>query len=220
MASDPEALVACLTGSGWAFGCIGLEACPLSHWIHDGLSAAGLPAICLGVRRLKASLAGAVNKTDRNDARGIAQVVRLGWFRRVHVKSDASHRIRMVLASRKMLQKQVQDLENHIRGSLKTFGLKIGRVTKRRFEARVLELVGSDAGLEAGIEPLLRARSRLLAEFRALDEQVKEAACLDTVCIRFMTVPGVGPITALTFLSAVDESGVFARRRPSAPTSG
>jgi transposase len=120
---------------------VGLEACPLSQWLYDGLAAAGLPAICIEVRHLKAALSAMTNKTDRNDARGIAQVMRTGWFRAVHVKSTRSHELKMLLTSRKLLVNKLLDVENQIRGSLKVFGFKVGKISRRQFEARVLELL-------------------------------------------------------------------------------
>lgn len=153
------------------------------------------------------------NKTDRNDARGIAQLVRLGWFRRVFVKSDEAQRTRMLLVSRSHLLGKSQDIENCIRGSLKVFGLRIGAVTKCGFEGRVLELVAGDPSLTAIVEPLLRARRAIVEAFERLDRLCILLALRDPICRRLMTVPGVGVIVALTYVTGVDAPERFKRSR-------
>ena len=153
------------------------------------------------------------NKTDRNDARGIAQLVRLGWFRQVFVKSDEAQRVRMLLVARNHLLNKSHDLENCVRGSLKVFGLRIGTVTRRGFEERVLELVAGSASLQAIVEPLLRARRVMIEEFERLDHLCRQLASRDPVCKRLMTVPGVGVLVALTYRTGVDAPERFSRSR-------
>lgn len=126
VASDPLVICAALRQSGFSFERIGLEAGPLSQWLFEGLRDDGLPAICVDARAMNASLSSMRNKTDRNDARGIAQMMRVGLFCAVHVKSRSSHELRLLLANRKMLGRKRLDIENEIRGTLKIFGLKIG----------------------------------------------------------------------------------------------
>jgi transposase len=132
------------------------------------------------------------NKTDRNDARGIAQLVRLGWFRLVHVKSAEAQQVRMLLVNRNLLVGKLQDIENSVRGSLKVFGLKLGHVTKHSFEARVLELIEGHPTLAAITQPMLRVRRVLMDELAGLDCMARKLARKDPVCRRLMTVPGVG----------------------------
>jgi len=153
------------------------------------------------------------NKTDRNDARGIAQLVRLGWFRQVHVKSKEAQQIRMLLVNRQQLLTKALDLENSVRGSLKVFGLRIGTVTRRTFEARVLELVAEDRSLIAITEPMLRVRRALIAGFERLDRLCRQLARRDPVCHRLMTVPGVGTVVALTYRTGIDAPERFSRSR-------
>jgi transposase len=153
------------------------------------------------------------NKTDRNDARGIAQLVRLGWFRQVHVKSEEAQRIRMLLVNRQQLLTKTLDFENSVRGSLKVFGLRIGTVTRQTFEARVLELVAEDRSLFAITEPMLRVRRALIEEFERLDCLCRQLARRDSVCRRLMTVPGVGVVVALTYRTGVDAPERFSRSR-------
>src|SRR5512133_1949787 len=168
VASEPEALVAWFRGLGLEVTRIGLEAGPLSQWLHAGLSEAGLEAVLLETRHVKAALSAMVVKTDRKDARGIAQLLRMGWYRPVHRKSPPAQEVRALLAGRKLLQAQLRDVELSIRGLLRGFGLKVGEVSKGRFAARVRELVGGQPTLERVIEPMLRARDALRAEYQVL----------------------------------------------------
>lgn len=138
VATRPEAIAETLRALGFALKRVGLEAGPLSPWLHAGLGAEDFPAICIETRQMKAALGAMRGKTDRNDARGIAQAMRTGWFRLVHVKSAESHELRLLLANRKTLQRKALDVENEIRGTLKAFGLKVGTVSRRRFESRAL----------------------------------------------------------------------------------
>ncbi|MFQ5937423.1 MAG: IS110 family transposase, partial [Acidiferrobacterales bacterium] len=213
VASDPAAIGEALRESGFSLERIGLEAGPLSQWLYGGLRAQGWPAICVDARHMKASLSAMRNKTDRHDARGIAQMMRVGLFRVVHVKSRESHELRLLLTNRSLLRRKCLDIENEIRGSLKIFGLKVGRVTKFTFERRVRELVEGEPRLQAAFAPMLRARAVLFEEFNGLHRQVLEAVRRDEACRRFMTVPGVGPITALAFKTAVEVPERFAKSK-------
>jgi transposase len=147
--TEPAAIVAELTRCGIIYGRVGLEAGPLSQWLYGALAEAGLPVICVETRHMKAALSAQPNKTDRNDARGIAQMMRVGLYRPVHVKTRQSQERRMLLTSRKLLQSKLLDIENELRGTLRNFGLKVGAVSKRHFEARIRELVGAHPRLTA-----------------------------------------------------------------------
>lgn len=211
VASEPEALAAFFAGLDVEMARIALEAGPLSQWLHDGLAEAGLPAVCAETRHLQAVLSAAANKSDRNDARGIAQMVRTGLIRPVHVKTVASQEKRMLLTNRRFMLKQVCDAEANIRGTLRNFGLKVGKVGRSGFEARVLELVAGRDALARMVAPMLRARAALLDAFGHLHKALLDTVRADPVCRRLMTVPGVGPVTAMTFRSAVDVPARFAR---------
>ena len=211
--AEPDTIVTVLKSFGQPFKRIGLEAGPTSSWLYSELHAAGYPAICLECRHVKAGLSAMRNKTDRNDARGIANLVRLGWFRQVFVKSEEAQRVRMLLVNREQLMNKLQDIENSVRGSLKVFGYRIGRVTKRTFEARVLELIEETPSLLAITEPMLRVRRTLLEEFARLDRLARQVARKDTVCQRLMTVPGVGVVVALTYRTGIDVPERFSRSR-------
>jgi transposase len=211
VASEPEALIGFFAGLGVALTRIGLEAGPLSQWLHAGLTAAGFEAVLLETRHVKAALSAMVVKTDRKDARGIAQLLRMGWYRPVHCKSPLAQEIRSLLVGRKLLQGKLVDVELSIRGILRGFGLKLGEVSKGRFAARVRELVTGQPMLERVVEPMLRAREALRAEYQVLHRAVLAIVREDTTCRRLMGVPGVGPLVAITFTSAIDDPARFRR---------
>src|SRR5208337_3020402 len=155
VASEPEALLAVLKNPAYHFKRIGLEAGPLSQWLYGALAEAGLPVICVETRHMKAALSAQINKSDRNDARGIAQMMRVGLYRPVHVKTLASQKRRMLLTGRRLLQAKAQDIESDLRGTLRNFGLKVGPVSRGKFEARIRELVAGHPDLAAITGPLL-----------------------------------------------------------------
>src|SRR3981189_1738916 len=165
VASEPQALLKVLGNPAYRFKRIGLEAGPLSQWLFSGLAEAGLPAVCVETRHMQAVLKAQINKTDRNDARGIAQMIRAGLYRPGHVKTLRSQKLRMLLTHRKLLQSKAIAIENDLRSTLRNFGLKVGMVGKVRFEARIQELVENFPDLAGLVEPLLIVR-------RALREQI------------------------------------------------
>jgi transposase len=209
VASEPDALVRFFGELGFPVVLIGLEAGPLSQWLHAGLSEAGLPTVLLETRHVKAALSAMVVKTDRKDARGIAQLLRMGWYRPVHCKSPGAQEIRALLVGRKLLQAKLRDVEFSIRGILRGFGLKVGEVSKGRFAARVEELIAGHAMLEAVIGAMLTARSSLHSEFMRLHRKMLAIVRTDEVCRRLMTVPGVGPLVAVTFTATIDDPQRF-----------
>jgi transposase len=213
LASEPEALVGFLRQLGLTIAAVGLEAGPLSQWLYDGLRAAGYEAVLLETRHVKAALSAMVIKTDRRDARGIAQLLRMGWFRPVHRKSPPSQKIRALLAARKQLQTKAVDLEQALRGLLRGFGLKVGDVSRGGLAARVRELAAGHAMLERIVEPLLVARETLWREFAKLHREVLVIVRADEACRRMMTVPGVGALVSLTFRAAVDDPSRFTKSK-------
>jgi transposase len=211
--SEPEALIAFFRQLGLPLTRIGLEAGPLSQWLHAGLTKAGFEVVLLETRQVKAALSAMIVKTDRKDARGIAQLLRMGWFRPVHCKSPPAQEIRALLVGRKLLQSKLRDVELSIRGILRGFGLKVGEVSKGRFAARIRELIAGQAMLERVIEPMLRAREALQTEFHVLHRAMLAIVRADGTCRRLMTVPGVGALVAITFTTAVDDPARFRRSR-------
>ena len=195
--SEPEAIATWLKSIDGEINRVGLEAGPLSPWLCGELQAAGLPAVCIETRRMKGATAAMAVKTDRNDARAIAQAMRVGWFTAVHVKTTESQELRLLLTNRKMLLTSRIALENEIRGTLKAFGLKVGRVTAMTFEARVIELIADRSRLQAMVRPMLAARQALQVQYQALHALVLKAVQeAHQVCRRLLTVPGVGAVTA------------------------
>ncbi len=211
--SEPEVLVRAFQDMALPVSRIGLEAGPLSHWIYAGLQQAGWPAVLIETRHVKAALSAMTQKTDRNDARGMAQLMRMGWLRPVHAKSLAAQEMRALLTARKLLLAKLSDVEQGLRGLLRGFGLKIGPVSKGRFEARVRDLVAGQAMLVRVAEPMLRARGALRREYGLLHRELLRLVRQDEVCRRLMSVPGVGAVVALTFKAGVDDPGRFKRSR-------
>ncbi|MDQ2803990.1 MAG: IS110 family transposase [Pseudomonadota bacterium] len=209
VASEPAALANWLLQLELPVAGVGLEAGPLSQWLQAGLVAAGFETVLLETRHVKAALSAMVVKTDRKDARGIAQLLRMGWYRPVHCKSLPSQDMRALLTGRKLLLGKLTDVELGIRGLLRGFGLKVGPISKGRFAARVRELVAGHAMLESVAAAMLRGREALRTEVNLLHRQVLGLVRADATCRRLMTVPGVGALVALTFKSAVDDPGRF-----------
>jgi transposase len=188
---------------------VGLEACPLSEWLHRHLIAAGLKAVCVDTRHAQRFLSTRPVKTDRNDARGIAEMMRIGHYRPVHVKSVEAQVVRTILQSRRQIVATLLQIRGSIRGLLRMHGLKIGETHRLRFDKRVRELLDQMPSLNVAIGPLLRVLEQLVAERGAMDKLLGQAARNDPVCLRLMTIPGVGPITSLAFRATVDDPTRF-----------
>lgn len=207
--SEPDALIAWLRGRKLELTRIGLEAGPLSQWLYASMRQAGLAVELLETRHVCNALKTMPVKSDRNDARGIAQLMRLGWFRPVHCKSIAAQETRALLTARKLVQVKLHDIEMSLRGILRGFGLKVGPTTPARFEGRIRELVAGHPSLQAIAEGLLAVRVALRREFDRFEKQVRAMARCDTRARLLMSVPGVGAIVSLTFASAIDDPARF-----------
>jgi transposase len=218
--SHPEDLLRILQDPAWHLERIGLEAGPLSQWLFEGLVAADLPVVCVETRHAKAFLKAQVNKSDRNDARGIAQMMRINLFRTVHVKTLTSQKRRALLTARKLLQEKAIAIENDIRGLLRNFGFKVGAVGAVRFEARIYELVESMPDLIEIIEPLLDARRRLRENFANPHRRLLVLVRDDEVCRRLMSIPGVGPVVSLAFVATIDTPARFRTSKAVGPALG
>ena len=193
---------------------IGLEAGVLTQFLTYGLQSTGYDVVCMEARQVKAALSAMRNKTDKNDARGIAQILRSGWYSKVHVKSMRSHEIRALLSSRKAVLTKCVDLENEVRGLLKIFGIKLPpQLDHGPFDKKVRPTIEANAALAHALLPLLEARLVLYRAFRDLDNRVRRMALKDPVCCRLMSAPGVGVVTALTFKAGVDDPARFKRSR-------
>ena len=207
--SEPEALVQYFRSHGVSVARIGLEAAPLSQWLYAAMRRAGLAVELLETRHVHDAFKAMPVKSDRNDARGIAQLMRLGWFRPVHCKSIAAQEVRAVLTARKLVQSKLRDIENSLRGILRGFGLKVGPTTARTFAARIHVLVAGQANLQMIAHALLAVHAVLLGEFNKLEKHVRSLARAHVQARQLMTTPAVGPIVALTYASAIDDPARF-----------
>jgi transposase len=211
--SDPEAIAEFVRANTTNVVRIGLESGPTSTWLWTELDRTGLPVICIDARHAKAALKMQINKSDRNDAAGIARIMQTGWYREVRVKGLDSHAIKALLVGRALLVKIKRDLENQIRGLLKNLGLVIGRGKRGPFVQRAKELIEDKPQLRVVIEPLLKAREAVAQQISDLDRKVMRLAHNDDQVRRFMTTPGIGPITALCYLATIDDPTRFSKSR-------
>ena len=218
--THPGDLLRILQDPAWHLERIGLEACQLSQWLFDGLAEAGLPVVCIETRHAKAFLKAQINKSDRNDARGIAQMMRVNLFRPVHVKTLTSQKRRVLLTARKLLQEKAIAIENDVRGLLLNFGLKVGMVGAVKFEQRIRELVAGMPDLAEIVERLLDARRKLREHFTALHRKLLDLARGDEVCRRLMTIPRVGPVVSLAFVATIDIPARFRNSKAVGPVLG
>jgi transposase len=209
VASKPAALIGYFQSLGFALSRIGLEAGPLSQWLYAAMKKAGLAVELLETRHVHDAFKAMPVKSDRNDARGIAQLMRLGWFRPVHCKSIAAQEVRAMLTARKLLQSKLRDVENHLRGVLRGFGLKVGHTTARSFAGRIYELVSGQANLETITQALLAVHAVLLREFNGFEKRVRIMARTHVQAKLLMTTPAVGPIVGLTYACAIDDPARF-----------
>jgi transposase len=212
-ASEPEALDALLSTLGLPLERLGLEAWSLTAWLHGELKAADWPAICIESRQAKAVMGAMPNKTDRNDARAIAQIMRTGWFRAVHVKTSTCRSWRSLLVARRTVLNEMRSIENVVRAILRETGVKLGTPARKDFIVRARDLAGGDEGLARMIEPLLEILATMQREFARLTKQVLDIVRDEPVCQCLMSAPGVGPLTALAFRATIDEPERFGKSR-------
>jgi len=209
VASEPEALIAWFSSLGFEIARIGLEAGPQSQWLYAAMRQAGLAVELLETRHVRDAFKAMPVKTDRKDAQGIAQLMRLGWFRPVHCKSIEAQETRAILSARKLVQSKLHDVEMSLRGTLRGFGLKVGRTTPNRFAARISELVEGHPTLQVIATSLLAVHAVLLREFKGFEKRVRIMARSDERARLLMSAPGVGALVALTYAAAIDDPGRF-----------
>ncbi len=211
--SEPAAIATFIEAKAGCALRIGLETGPTTTWLWHELRALGLPVICIDARHAKAALSVQINKSDRNDAVGLARIMQCGWYKEVQVKSLPCHELRAVLNSRAQLVKIKCDLENQIRGLLKNLGLVIGKAGGNVFRHRAEELVAEHPLLQEAVRPLLAVREIVRREVAGLTRRLLTMARDNDESRRLMTVPGIGPINALAFCAAIDEPSRFRRSR-------
>jgi transposase len=209
VASEPEALIVWFASLGFGLERVGLEAGPLSQWLFAAMREAGHAVELLETRHVRKAFEAMPVKSDRNDARGIAQLMRLGWFRPVHCKSMGAQETRAALTARKLVQSKLRDVENSLRGILRGFGLKVGKTTELGFAGRIRELVSGHPHLEMIADALLAVHAVLQNEFKVFEKRVRKMARSDARTRLLMSTPAVGPIVSLTYASAIDDPGRF-----------
>ena len=220
VASEPAALIAWFGSLGFEVIRIGLEAGPTSQWLYAAMRDAGLAVELLETRHVHDAFKAMPVKTDRKDARGIAQLIRLGWFRPVHCKSMEAQETRAMLTARKLVQSKLHDIEMSLRGILRGFGLKVGPTTPKRFAGRVQELVSGHPSLQVIADALLAVHAVLLREFNGFEKRVRIMARADRQAKLLMSTPAVGPIVALTYAAAIDDPARFKSSRTVGPHFG
>lgn len=213
VATEPGAIATYLQQGRRKISKIGMEAGNLSIWLYWALRELEFPVLCIDTRHTHAFIGLQAVKTDKNDARVIANIMRVNVYREVHVKSDTSQRIKMLVNSRRCLVDQRVVLENQVRGTLKIFGLKIGDVTPKQYEMRVRKLINGDGELEAGVLPILKVRKLIQAEVAILDSMLRQVARNDPACQILMTMPCVGLLTAVLFRVVIDEPRRFRKSK-------
>jgi transposase len=218
--SEPGALISLICARAPHASRIGLESGPTSTWLWHALKAAGLPVICMDARHAHAALSVRPIKSDRSDARGLAEMVRVGWFKEVQVKTLEAHERMALLGVRRRLVDIRVEIDGQIRGILKTFGLVVGSGNKGAFAQRARMLAQDHPILSALVEKLLDVREVAAAKVAVLDKEMRRFIRDDPTLRRFLTVPGVGPVTALALQATVDEPSRFRRARDVGPTSG
>lgn len=207
--SNPGALTELLRKRAPRAERIGFETGAMASWLWHELRRVNLPVVCIDARHAHAALSVRMNKSDENDARGLAELVRVGWYREVKVKSEESQKVRSILVARSRLVGIRRDIENQVRSMIKEYGLLFQRAIGLQFRKQVMELLGDDHRLGAVIEPLLLVHDHVCQQQTKFDDEVRRLAKADETTRRLMTVPGVGVITALTFRHTIDDPSRF-----------
>jgi transposase len=218
--SSPEAITAALAAGPMCKRVV-FETGRMAPMLYHGLAERGVPVVCVESRQAYQALKTlATHKTDRNDARGLAQLARTGFFKPVHVKSLPAHAVRALIMARKKLVGQRVTLENQIRGLAVVFGVRLPRGLSPAFVEQVLRMSDGVAGLSGAMRGLVAAREAVLGAIAAIDADMKKLVRASDTCRRLMTIPGVGQLTALAFTAAIDNPGRFRRSRDLGPYLG
>jgi transposase len=209
VASTPDAIAEAVKKHAPRAVRIGLEAGQLASWLYHGLNSKGFPVICVDARHAKAALSLRVNKTDANDALGLAQIMRVGWFRKVEVKGHDTQALRALLVARAQLVSQVTTLKNCVRGILKVFGRILRKKLRAQFIDQAREAIGDDATLAATVEPLLRTLAATIEQLKVYDRATLRHARNDGTVRHLMSAPGVGPIVAMGYITCIETPARF-----------
>lgn len=212
-ASNPQALAATVRQRAPQAELVGLETGPLCVWHYHALKALGIPVVCIDARHAQAALKMQLNKTDQNDAHGLAQIMRTGWFRAVHVKSEQAQLLRSLLQSRLQLVHMCRDTSNQVRGALKVFGIVLPTGRLASLDRIVRERIAQRSELHGFIEPLLKAWRALGDQVKVLDQQLAMVARSNPIVRNLKSAPGVGTLIGVAYLATIDEPGRFAKSR-------
>lgn len=212
--SDPDAIFQALQGKGLSIKSVALESGGLSHWLLNGLCNKGLPAICIDARKMSKIISIKINKTDKNDARLIAEALRCNFYSLVHNKTDQNVQIRMLIAARRTLKNMQTSLKNTIRGHLKMYGIRLGPVGNRKFVGRVQEVI-SDKGniVQIALNGLLLPVVAIQEQLDRMEKHIEDLAKTDSDIELLTSIPGVGNLTAITFKAILGEPERFANSR-------
>lgn len=211
--TEPEEIAQTIHDKAPDVQLIGMESGALSPYLWHELTATGLPVVCIEARHAHKTLSEQLNKTDKHDARGIAQLVRTNFFKEVKVKSMKSHQVRTLLGARAQLVWMRTDVKNQIRGALKTHGFVVSHSVEKGFKAKVGGIINDCPILQKMVAPLLRVLETVEREVQELDKLFQEYAENNATCRNLMTIPGIGSITAVAFTSAVDDPQRFRKSR-------
>jgi transposase len=208
-ASQPDALATLLRSKARDAARIVFETGALASWLWHELKARNFPVICLDARHARAALSMRVNKTDRNDACGLAELARMGWYREANVKSMEGRYVHALLAARAKLVDLRRDIENQMRGLLKSLGLVPGKAGAKALLEKIVVVMREAPHLRVLFNPMMLTHSALVTQLLSYDSQIHKLAERDDTTRRLMTVPGVGPVTALAFRSTIDNPKRF-----------
>jgi transposase len=212
-ASDPAVISQVICTHAPSVRRVVFETWPLSVWFYHALTAQGVPAICIDARHAKAALDMAPNKTDVNDADGLAHLAEVGFYREVRVKSFDTMLVRTLVAARHQMLKITVQISNQIRGVMKTFGLIVPKSAGSVLEGHIRTLLATNAGLERIILPMLEAWLVLRERVAQLSKQLVASGRTSEQCQLLMSVPGIGVVTASSFIAAIEDPANFAKSR-------
>jgi transposase len=208
--STPVAIARALAPYKRVLAKVGHESGAKASWLHQELMRRRYPVVCMDARTVHGALSTQRNKTDKNDARGLAQVLRNGWYTTAYVRGADSFRLRTLLSCRRQLVRKAWSIDLSLRGSLKVIGAHLER---KKGKTSLKQARGSDALIAQLADSMLRAKDAINKEVGRLETIIEKLVKADPVCKRLMTVPGVGPITALSFRAAIDDPHRFASSR-------
>jgi len=220
VAAEPAVVVRLIRTKAPQVVKVGLETGATSPWLCHTLSSAGLPVVLMDARHAHAALSMRPTQSDRSDARGLAEILRMGWYREVAAKSFTAHERLALLAARRRLVTIRTDLEAQLRGLLETFGLILGPGNTDALVRRAEALAEGHPAISALAAKLAEVQRHVVAQVAALDRDIRRLVRGEPALQRFMTVPGVGPVTAIAFLSTTDEPERFKHARDAGPYPG